>query len=115
MLGGAARHLDATPEAIGGMADHVHLLVGFKATHRLADIVRDLKRSSSLWVHETIHLARIRLAGWLRGVQRQRVGSETVRACINNQAEPHRTRTFREEYIAFLRRTGLEYDEHYLD
>ena len=56
VLGGAARHLDATPEAIGGMADHVHLLVGFKATHRLADIVRDLKRSSSLWVHETIHL-----------------------------------------------------------
>jgi REP element-mobilizing transposase RayT len=46
--------LEVVPEAVGGVADHVHLLLGLRATHRLADVVRDLKRVSSSWVHETI-------------------------------------------------------------
>ena len=46
-LGGAAKTLDVIPEAIGGVADHVHLLIGLRATHCVADVVRDLKRTSS--------------------------------------------------------------------
>jgi putative transposase len=53
-LGGAAKTLDVVLEAVGGVADHVHLLVGLRATHRLADVIRDLKRTSSAWIHETI-------------------------------------------------------------
>jgi REP element-mobilizing transposase RayT len=53
-IGGALRTLDAVPEAVGGVADHVHLLIGFRATQRLADIMQDVKRASSAWVHETI-------------------------------------------------------------
>jgi putative transposase len=53
-LGGAIRTLDVVPEAVGGIEDHVHLLIGFRATHRLADIMRDVKRTSSAWVHDTI-------------------------------------------------------------
>jgi REP element-mobilizing transposase RayT len=52
-IGGALRTLEVVPEAVGGVADHVHLLIGFRATQRLADIMRDVKRVSSAWVHET--------------------------------------------------------------
>ena len=46
-LGGTIRGLGGFPEGVGGVADHVHLLVGLKATHCLADVMRELKKSSS--------------------------------------------------------------------
>src|SRR5579862_4160464 len=51
-LGGTISRLGGFPEGIGGVADHVHLLVGLKATHCLADVLRELKKASSVWVHE---------------------------------------------------------------
>ena len=51
-LGGAVRGLGAVPLEIGGINDHVHLLIGIKATHRLSDVVREIKSESSRWVHE---------------------------------------------------------------
>lgn len=53
-LGGVLREMDAIPQCVGGVADHIHILAGLKATHCLADVMRDLKRASSEWVHETI-------------------------------------------------------------
>jgi len=53
-LGGTIRGFGGFPEGIGGVADHVHLLVGLKATHCLADVMRELKKTSSSWVHEEI-------------------------------------------------------------
>ena len=53
-LGGTAHGLGGIPEVVGGVADHVHLLVGLKATHCLADFVRDLKKASTVWVREGI-------------------------------------------------------------
>src|SRR5258706_16402439 len=53
-LGGTIRGLGGFPEGVGGVADHVHLLVGLKATHCLADVMRELKKASSVWVHEEI-------------------------------------------------------------
>ena len=53
-LGGVIRTLGGAPEAIGGVADHVHLLVGLRATHTLADVLRELKSVSSKWVHEEV-------------------------------------------------------------
>src|SRR5262249_49652968 len=50
-LGGTVRGLGAFSERVGGVDDHVHLLVGHKATHCLADFVRELKKASSVWVH----------------------------------------------------------------
>ena len=46
-LGGTANGLDALAQGVGGVEDHVHLLIGFKATHRLSDFIRELKKSSS--------------------------------------------------------------------
>jgi hypothetical protein len=53
-LGGLVRAADGVPEAVGGTADHVHLLVGLRATHTLAAFVQDIKQTSSRWIHETI-------------------------------------------------------------
>ena len=114
-LGGSLRQLGVVPEAIGGMPDHVHLLLGLQATHRLADVVRDLKRGSSLWVHENMRRTAF---AWQDGYGAFTVsakGREKVCAYIANQAEHHRTRTFREEYVALLRHARIEYDPRYLD
>jgi putative transposase len=113
-LGGAVRTLGGVPETVGGTADHVHMLVGLRATHCLADVLREMKRSSSQWVHETMNLAEF---SWQEGygaftVSASRVTS--VRQYILKQEEHHRKRTFQEEYIEFLQQSGVEYDERYL-
>lgn len=113
-LGGAAKTLDLIPEAIGGVADHVHLLLGMRATHRLADVMRDVKRTSSAWVHETIGEKDF---GWQDGYGAFTVSVsllETVRNYITHQEAHHRKRTFQEEYVELLQRSGVEYDERHL-
>ena len=52
------------PQGTGGIADHVHLLVGLKATHCLADFMRELKKASSAWVHGKIG---VRAFAWQEG------------------------------------------------
>src|SRR5262245_25418690 len=52
-LGGAIRGLGGIPEIVGGVEDHVHLLAGLRATHRLADFMQELKKASSIWAAET--------------------------------------------------------------
>ena len=113
-LGGVVRTLDGVPEAIGGVADHVHLLVGLRATHTLADVLREIKSVSSKWVHEETG---VRSFAWQEGYGAFTVSAsqlEKVRAYIQQQEEHHRTRTFREEYIELLQRSGVEFDERYL-
>ena len=113
-LGGAVRTAGCVPECIGGTADHVHLLIGMRATHRLADVVRDIKQSSSKWVHETIGSKKF---GWQDGYGAFTVAAsqiETVKDYINSQVEHHRKRTFQEEYVEFLERSSIEYDKRYL-
>jgi REP element-mobilizing transposase RayT len=63
-LGGVVRNSGGVPEAIGGVADHVHLLVGLRATATLADVMRDVKAVSSRWVHEEIG---VREFSWQEG------------------------------------------------
>jgi putative transposase len=113
-MGGAARQLDAVPEAIGGVADHVHLLLGLRATHCLSDVMRDIKRISSLWVHEKINDKEFQ---WQDGYGAFSVSATIVpkvKTYIARQEEHHRTKTFQEEYVEMLRLSGVEYDERYL-
>jgi len=113
-LGGIIKNMDGIPEAIGGTSDHVHLLFGLRATHCLANVVRDLKTTSSRWLHEEI---RERSAIWQDGYGAFTVGAPQCRdVCdyISRQEEHHRKRTFQEEYLDFLRLGLVEYDERYL-
>jgi len=113
-LGGAVRTAGCIPECVGGMPDHVHMLIGIRATHCLADVMRDIKQSSSRWVHETLNESRF---GWQDGYGAFTVSTsqiEAVKDYIKNQEEHHRKRTFQKEYVEFLERNGVEYDEKYL-
>jgi REP element-mobilizing transposase RayT len=113
-LGGTIRTLGGNPEAIGGVADHVHLLVGLRATHCLADVMREVKAVSSRWVHETIRLHGF---AWQEGYGAFTVSSsqrDLVRQYIEGQEEHHRRQTFREEYFALLQRSGVEFDARYV-
>jgi REP element-mobilizing transposase RayT len=114
-LGGTTRGLGGFPAEVGGVADHVHLLVGLKATHCLADLMRELKKASSMWIHEALGVSYF---AWQEGYAAFTVSAtarESVRSYIVNQPEHHRVRTFREEVIEMLEKTGVEYDPKYLD
>jgi REP element-mobilizing transposase RayT len=114
-LGGAVRGMNGTPQGVGGVADHVHLLIGLKPTHCLSDFMRELKKSSSVWVAETIKEPGFR---WQEGYAALSVSASmrpTIQKYIAGQEEHHRVKTFREELIGFLRKSGVSYDERYLD
>ena len=114
-LGGALRGMGAVPQGIGGVADHVHLLTALKPTHCLSDVMRDLKKNSSVWVAETVGEKSF---CWQEGYAAFTV-STTVRGSVQSyiarQEAHHRRRSFREELVEFLRKSGVSFDERYLD
>ncbi len=112
-LGGTIRGRGAHPRAVGGVADHVHLLLDLKATHCLADFMRELKKAASAWCREKVP----RFA-WQDGYAAFTVGPNAldgVRHYIAHQEEHHRTKSFREELVELLEKAGIEYDPNYLD
>ena len=113
-LGVCLKTAGCIPLAIGGTHDHVHLLIGFRATHCIAGIVKDVKVASSKWVHNEIG---DRMFGWQGGYGAFTVSPlhiENVRNYIANQMEHHRVRSVQEEYVGMLNSAGIEYDEQYL-
>lgn len=114
-LGGTVRGLGGVALCVGGVADHVHLLVSLKPTHVLADFLRELKKASSVWASDELHLRNFH---WQEGYSAFTVSPsarESVEHYIANQEEHHRHKTFREELIELLQKAGVEYDERYLD
>jgi REP element-mobilizing transposase RayT len=113
-MGGTIRGLGGFPEGVGGMADHVHLLVGLKATHCLSEVVRELKKASSAWVHQEIGQA----FAWQEGYAAFTVSAtarEAVRSYIAHQEDHHRGKSYREELIEMLAKARVEYDPRYFD
>jgi hypothetical protein len=114
-LGGTIRGLGGFPQEVGGVADHVHLLVGLKATHCLADVMRELKKASSAWVHDELGILGF---AWQEGYAAFTVSAtarEAVRSYIARQEEHHRVRSFREEVVEMLEKAGITYDPKFLD
>jgi REP element-mobilizing transposase RayT len=114
-LGGTVRGLGGVSDGVGGVADHVHLLASFRASEPLADIVRELKKASSQWVHEVIG---VRTFAWQEGYGAFTVGAsarDAVRRYIRNQEHHHRVKSFGEELIGLLDSHGVAYDPRYVD
>ncbi len=112
-LGGIVKGMDGVPLAVGGIVDHVHLLVGLKPVHRLDYFLRDLKADSSLWVHQEL----TKVFEWQKGYGAFSVSPsnvEGVRKYVLNQEEHQRKKTFKEEYVEILVASGIEYDERFL-
>ncbi len=114
-LGGTVRGLDGFPQQVGGVSDHVHLLFGLKSTHCLADFMRELKKSSSVWVHDELRVPSFAWQEGYAGFTVSPPARDAVRKYILNQEEHHGRESFREELEELLRSAGVEYDSKYLD
>ena len=113
-LGGCLGKLGAKALAIGGMNDHVHIVMSLKPVHAPAKVVGEIKGESSKWIHDTIGY---RPFGWQDGYAIFSVSVsvlDNVIAYVRGQREHHRTRTFEEEYVAFLKKHWIDYEEKYL-
>jgi REP element-mobilizing transposase RayT len=113
-MGGILSSLNVVPEIIGGVEDHVHILAGLRASACLADVMREVKSSSSRWVHAEIGATAF---SWQEGYGAFTVSAsqrEMVRRYIDGQEEHHRTKTFKEEYLEFLQKSGVDFDPRYL-
>lgn len=97
------------------MPDHTHLLIGVKPSIAVSDLVRDIKSGSSTFINE---------ANWVKGKFNWQEGFgafsysksqiDTVIKYILNQEEHHKNKTFKEEYIDFLKKFEIDYDEKYV-
>ena len=100
---------------IGGVADHVHILLSTPATMPIAKAMQLIKGGSSKWIHE--NFPDQRLFAWQEkyGAFSVSVSQlETIIAYIKNQEPHHRKMTFQEEFTALLKKHKTEYDERYL-
>jgi putative transposase len=114
-LGGISRGASAPLVAIGGVEDHVHLLVSLGRVWCVADLVRDLKANSSKWVHEEFP-ERPQFA-WQAGYGAFAVSKsnvEAVKAYIERQEERHKKQSFQDEYREVLGAHEIERDERYV-
>jgi putative transposase len=115
-LGGIARNNKMKALQVGGVEDHVHILLSLPATLDVAKAVQLLKGNSSKWIHETF--ADGRGFEWQKGYGAFSIGisgvADTI-AYIENQAEHHRRVTFEEELAAILRKHGFEFQPGMLD
>jgi REP element-mobilizing transposase RayT len=114
-LGGTIAGLGGFSQGVGGVADHVHLLVGLKATHCLADVLRELKKASSAWVHQQIG---VQAFAWQEGYAAFTVSAPTrpaVQQYIANQEDHHRARSSRDELLDLLAKAGIDYDPRYFE
>ena len=114
-LGGIAREIKMVPLAVGGTSNHVHILVSVPPVLSPAKGIQLLKTNSSRWIHEEFP----GMAGfsWQVGYSAFSVSPRligNVRSYIHRQEEHHRIRTFEEEYVGFLKESGIEYDEKYV-
>jgi putative transposase len=114
-IGGIIRGEEGTLLEIGGMPDHVHLVIRLKSIHSLATMVKIIKSKSSKWLNT--QPKRPGRFEWQRGYAAFTVSAsqlEKLRTYVRNQEQHHRRTTFQQEFRALLDKHGLEYDERYL-
>ncbi len=101
--------------AIGGVADHIHILVSIKPNILISDLVRDIKSNSSKWVNEKGFVKE--KFQWQEGFgafSYSQSQLDSVIGYINNQEQHHHKKTFKDEYIELLQKFNVEYNDKYL-
>ncbi len=112
---GIVSNKKSKPLAIYCNPDHTHVLIGLHPSVAVSDMARDIKASSSKWINEN---------RWIKGNFKWQEGFsaftysksqiDTVVNYILNQREHHKKKTFREEYLDFLEKFNVDYNEKYL-
>ena len=114
-IGGILKNMHADPIAIGGTPDHVHLLMRLPSDLALADCLRVVKTNSSRWLKE--RWPEKRLFSWQAGYGAFTVSESnrgTVIQYIQNQEHHHQRISFQGEFLALLKKHGVEFDERYV-
>jgi putative transposase len=112
-LSGIAWRNGMTAVQVGGIADHIHVLLILPAIMPIAKAVQLLKGGSSKWIHDTEG----KPFAWQDGYGAFTVGIsqlQTTIAYIRNQEQHHRKRTFEEEFLAFLKKHDIQYDPRFV-
>lgn len=114
-MAGIIKGKNQKPIIVNGVSNHVHLFVGLRPSMSVSDLVRDVKNNSTNFINDR---------KWISGKfsWQEGFGSfsyshsqiDQVYQYILNQKEHHRKKTFKEEYLDFLRKFEIEYDEKYL-
>jgi len=114
-LGGILNHLECQPLIVGGVEDHVHALSTLSRTVPIAEMVKEMKRGSSIWLKARApHLADFE---WQAGYAAFSIGQsqvDDVCAYIARQEEHHHKISFQDEVRALLKRYKVEFDERYV-
>jgi putative transposase len=100
---------------VNGVSDHVHVFVGLKPAMSVSDLVRDIKNNSSNFINEQKFIKA--KFSWQEGYGAFSYGHsqiDTVYKYIANQEQHHKGKTFKEEYLDFLQKFEIEYNEKYL-
>jgi putative transposase len=111
-LGGIAKRIGAPPIAIGGMTDHVHLLLEPSSRLAVDKIVNLLKSNSSRWIKKEVPAF-----AWQRGYGAFTVSASNVpvvKRYVLTQPEHHQRRSFEEEFVLLLKKHKVDYDPHYV-
>ena len=114
-IGGIVRNLNGSLIEIGGIEDHIHLLVNLSPVKSVADSIRDIKANSSKWFNEQVELGF--KFQWQKGYGAFTVSHsqiDNVRAYLRNQREHHAQLNFEDEYVKLLRRHEIEFQHEYL-
>lgn len=100
---------------VNGVSDHVHILIGMNPSISISDTVRDVKRSSSLFIsRENLCRGKFSWQEGYGGFTYSRSQLDNVYQYILHQEAHHKKKTFREEYLGFLKKFEIDYDERFL-
>ncbi len=114
-MGGILKNIDCHPIQIGGIADHIHILCGMSKKMATIDVLEEVKRSSSKWIKT--QNSQLSSFYWQDGYGAFSVGFTQVAAVskyIQNQEVHHASIDFQREYLLFLKKYQIEYNEKYL-
>lgn len=114
-IGGIFRNQNQKLLAIGGIADHIHILFGLRPSVAISDLLRDVKANSSQFINESRFTKR--KFHWQEGFgafSYSRSQLDAVVKYVLNQEKHHAKRSFREEYVGLLDRFEVEYEDRYL-
>lgn len=112
---GIVRNHEQKLIAIGGVENHIHILLGIKPSIALSDLVREIKANSSRFVNEK-RFVRGKFS-WQEGFgafSYSHSQLDDVIHYIQNQEEHHKRTNFKDEYLKFLKKYKIDFDEHYL-
>ncbi len=101
--------------AVNGMEDHIHVLVGLRPAMRISDLIRDIKNNSSNFINDRGFLKQ--KFSWQEGYGAFSYAQSNfgnVIDYIKNQKKHHETKTFRQEYLGFLKKFNIPFEDKYL-